>query len=169
MSTEKYTIGLKWVKYGTPTDTVAMPATLNDFAKTVKGSMTIEEAEPSIQDFKVEEVDSPVKQSITENGTLTITWKAYNLDPEIIAAVKGGASTATKFSAPVKSVIIEKALEIKSNDNVVFAIPKASIVARITGQVGADDMLQLEIKATAIDPGDGGSPWYIEHDVADPV
>lgn len=166
---EKYSIGLKWVKFGTPTGTVAMPATLTDFAKTVKGSMTIEEAEPSITDFKVEEVDSPVKQSITENGTLSLTWRSYNLDPAIIAMVKGGTSTATKFSAPAKSVIIEKALEVKSDDNLVFAIPKASIVARVVGQVGADDMLQLEIKATAIDPGDGGSPWYIEHDVADPV
>lgn len=169
MSAEKYTIGLKWVKYGTATNTVAMPATLTSFAKTVKGSMTIEEAEPTVQNFEVEEVDAPVKQAITQNGALTITWRAYNLDPSIIAAVKGGTSTATKFSAPAKSVIIEKALEIKSDDNMVFCIPKASIVARITGQVGADDMLQLEVKATAIDPGDGGSPWYIEHGVADPV
>ncbi|MDX9847468.1 MAG: hypothetical protein RBT74_10855 [Tenuifilaceae bacterium] len=169
MSAEKYTLGLKWVKFGTPTGTATMPATLTDFAKTVKGSMTVDESESTIKDFNVEEVDAPVRQAITENGKLTLVWKAYNLDPEIIAAVKGGTSTATKFSAPAKSVIIEKALEVKSIDNVVFAIPKASIVARVTGQIGTDDMLQLEVKATAIDPGDGGSPWFIEHGVADPT
>jgi hypothetical protein len=169
MSAEKYTIGLKWVKFGTPTGTVAMPATLTSFSKTAKGSMTIEEAEPTVTDFNVEESDAPVKQAITQNGKLTVTWRAYNLDPAIIAAVKGGTAASSKYSAPAKSVIIEKALEVKSDDNMVFAIPKASIVARVTGQIGSDDMLQLEVKATAIDPGDGGSPWYIEHGVADPT
>jgi hypothetical protein len=169
MSTEKYSIGLKWVKFGTPTGTEAMPATMTPFAKTVKGSMTIDESEPNIKNFEVEEVDAPVAQSITESGKIKVTWRAFNLDPAIIAAVKGGVSTSSKFSAPKKSVIIEKALEIKSDDNVVFAIPKASIVARVTGQIGGDDMLQLEVIATAIDPGDGGSPWYIEHGVADPT
>lgn len=167
MADEKYTIGLKSVKFGTPTGTVAMPASLTAFAKTVKGSMTIEESEPTITDFKVEELSAPIKQAITEDGVLTVTWRCYDLNPEIIKVVKGGEGTTVskKYSAPAKSVIMEKGLELTSDDNMVFAIPKASIVARITGQVGSDDMIQLEVKATAIDPGDGGSPWYIEHGV----
>lgn len=159
----KYTIGLKSVKFGTPTETVTMPVSMTAWAQTVKGSMTIEESEAEVKNFNVEEVSSPVKQAIVQDGVLTVTWKAYDLDPAIIAAVKNGTATATKFSAAANSAIIEKALEVTTDEDVKFTIPKASIVARLTGSIGGEDMLQMEVKATAIDPGDGGSPWQVEH------
>lgn len=169
MSSEKFSLGLKWVKFGTPTGTVAMPATMNKFANTVKGSMNVEEEEATIQDFNVEEVDAPVAQAMSENGKLTLVWEAYDLTPETIALVKGGTAQGNKFSAPAKSVVKELALEAKSDTNVVFAIPKASVVATVVGQLSGNEMIRLRVKATAIDPGDGGSPWYIENSVADPT
>lgn len=159
----KYSIGLKSVKFGTPTGTVAMPATLTAFANTVIGSMTIEESEAETKQFNVEELDAPVREAVVKNGIMNVKWKAYDIDPTILAVVKSGTSTATKFSAAANSTIIEKALEITTDDNVVFTVPKASIKARVTGQIGSDDMIQLEVSATAIDPGDGGSPWQLEH------
>ena len=159
----KYSIGLKSVKFGTPTGSDTMPATMTAWAQTVQGSMTIEESEAEVKNFKVEEVSSPVKQAIVEDGVLTLTWKAYDIDPAIVAVVKNGTATATKFSAAANSEIIEKALEVTTDDDVKFTIPKASIVARLTGAIGGEDMIQMEVKATAIDPGNGGSPWQMEH------
>ena len=159
----KYSIGLKSVKFGTPTETVSMPVSMTEFAKTVSGSMTIEESEAESKQFTVEELDAPIRESVIKNGIMTVKWKAYDIDPAILDVVKDGTATATKFSAAANSTIIEKALEITTDDDVVFTIPKASIKARVTGQIGSDDMIQLEVSATAIDPGDGGSPWQIEH------
>lgn len=159
----KYSIGLKSVKFGTPTGTVTMPVTMTAFANTVEGSMTIEETEAETKQFRVDELAAPIRESVVRSGNMTLKWKAYDIDPAIIAVVKSGTATSTKFSAAAQDAIIEKALEVTSDDNVVFTIPKASIKARITGQIGGEDMIQLEVSATAIDPGDGGSPWQIEH------
>lgn len=158
----KYSLGLKSVKYGTPTGTDTMPVTMTAFAKTVTGSMTIEEKDPSVKEFTVEELDAPIRRAITENGTLELKWKCYDIDPAMITIVKGGTATSTKFSAPAKSVLIDLALEVTSDDNVEFHIPKASVSARITGSIGGEDMVQMEVTAVAIDPGNGGSPWAIE-------
>lgn len=159
---EKYSLGLKSVKFGEPTGTVAMPVAMNPFAKTVKGSMTITENEPTIKEFKVEEVDAPVRRAITESGSFEAKWRAFDLSPATLELVKGGTATATKFSAPSKSVIVELALELETDDGVIITVPKGSVTARIDGQVGRDDMIQLEVTVVAIDPGDGGSPWQIE-------
>ncbi len=163
----KYSIGLKSVKFGTPTGGATMPETMEAFATTVKGSMTLSESEPSIQDFNVEEQDSPIEQAITESSKLEAKWKAYDLSPNILQKVKGGnvsseAGVSETWEAPSKSSLIKLALEIESDTGAKYRVPNANVIARIDGSVGRDDMLQLDLSATALDPGDGGAPFSIE-------
>jgi len=161
----KYVFGLKSVKFGTPTGTAAMPAALDmeEFAQTVRGSMTLSETEPTVQDFNVEEQDAPVEQAITESSKLELTWRAYDLSPAIIEIVKGGdgSTLATTWTAPAKTTMIKLAIEIETDGGSTIAIPNANIVARLDGVIGREDMLQLEVKGTALDPGDGGSPFSV--------
>ena len=161
----KYALGLKSVKFGTPTGTATMPAVLEAFAQTVKGSMTISETEASVNDFTVEEQDAPVEQIITDNSKWEAVWKCYNISSEILTKVKGGESVTgaseTTWKAPASSSILKLAMEIETTSGAKFQVPRASVVARFDGTVGKDDMLQLEVKATALDPGDGGSSYMV--------
>jgi hypothetical protein len=157
----KYVLGLKSVKFGTPTDESAMPTSMEAFAQTVRGSMTVSETEPTIQDFNVEEQDAPVEQAITESSKLEVTWRAYDLSPAILEKVKGGDSDSSSWEAPAKAVMIKLALEIETDNGTKIQVPKANVIARFDGTVGREDMLQLEVTATALDPGDGGSPFSV--------
>lgn len=161
----KYVLGLKSVKFGTPTGTAAMPAALDmdDFAQTVRGSMTLSETEPTIQDFNVEEQDAPVEQAITESSKLELMWRAYDLSPAILELVKGGDGTtlATTWKAAPKTTMIKLAIEVGTDNGTKVQIPNANIIARLDGTIGREDMLQLEVRGTALDPGDGGVPFSV--------
>lgn len=161
----KFAFGLKSVKFGDPTGTVAMPETLTDFAKTVKGSMTLEESEATEEKFYVEEQSAPVESVITEDSELEATWECYDIAPEILAIVKGGTTTTSAtektWSAPSSAVRIKKAIQLTTESGAKITIPNATITARITGKVGKEELLKLSVKATPLDPGDGGSPFQI--------
>lgn len=164
----KYVFGLKSVKFGTPTGDATMPAVLDAFAQTVRGSMTLSETEATVQDFNVEEQDAPVEQAITESSKLEVTWRAYDLSPAMLEIVKGGDGTtlATTWEAPNKSTLLKLALEIETDNGSKIQIPRANVMARIDGTVGREDMLQVEVTATALDPGDGGAPFSVVFPVA---
>lgn len=142
-----------------------MPVTMTEFAKTVKGSMTLSESEATINDFFVEEQVAPVESVITEDSKMEVTWKCYDLSAEIMQIVKGGTTTDgttdTTWKAPTTSVTIKKAIELTTNSGVKILIPNANIIARIDGTMSKEDMLQMEVKATPLDPGDGGSAYHI--------
>lgn len=166
---EKYVLGLKSVKFGIPTGDSSMPTEMEPFAKTVRGTMTISESEPTVQDFYVEEQDAPVEQSITESSKLEVTWKAYDMSAATLEKVKGGTAvedngvdTPESYTAPAKTILKKLALEIETNTGSKYLIPKANVIARIDGTIGREDMLQVEVTATALDPGDGKGPWTIE-------
>jgi len=161
----KYSFGLKSVKFGTPTNTATMPVTLAPFAMTVKGSLKFTESDPTLKDFNVEEQSAPVEQVISEDSKLTVEWECYDIDPLIIAEVKGGSTvdgaSDTTWKAPSSSSIIKKALQLETPTGIKINIPKASIVARFDGTIGKEELLKMVVKVTALDPGDGGSPYSI--------
>jgi hypothetical protein len=164
----KYSLGLKSVKFGTPTGTSAMPETMESFAQTIRGSMTFSESEVTVKEFYVEEQDAAVEQTITESSKLEVTWKAYDLSSVFLKRVKGGPATESSentkesWKAPSKTVLMKLALEVTSDSGAKYLIPRASIRGRLDGSVGREDMLSIEVKATALDPGDGEGPFSIE-------
>lgn len=168
MAVEKYAYGIASVKFGTPTGTNSMPGTLTSFAQTVEGSLTLSEDEATQKDFKVEEASSPVKSITTDVGALTVKWRAYDISVEMVELVKGGtgtenaAPTAHSYEGPVSVAAKDLALEITTTNGVVFSIYNAAVIARFDGSISREALLEMEIKATAQDPGDGTAPYKFE-------
>jgi hypothetical protein len=170
MAQEKYAYGIKSVKFGTPTETASMPTGLSNWAQTVAGSLTISEDEATTKDFNVEETTTPVKSIVTDAGAMTAQWRAYDLTPDYLTTVKGGVSGNTgatgtyalTYDGPTSVTDQELALEITTTNDIVFSIYKASVVARFDGGVGRENLLEVEVRAKALDPGDGGSPYRIK-------
>ena len=63
------------------------------------------------------------------------------------------------YDGPVSVVAMELALEVITTNDVVFNIYNASVIARFDGAISRENLLELEVKATALDPGDGSSPY----------
>jgi hypothetical protein len=171
MAQEKYVYGIKSIKFGTPTGSASMPvaSAMTAWALTVRGSFTLTEDEAQKKQFKVEEVTSPVKEVVTDAGALTGKWRAYDLTPSLIAVVKGGASgtagsgasAMVTYAGPTSVVALDLALEVTTTNDAKLEIYKASVLGRFDGGISAESLLELEVSATALDPGDGGSPYMI--------
>lgn len=167
MAQEKYAYGIKSVKFGTPAGTATMPGTLDAWAQTVAGSLTLSEDEAQTKDFKVEEVTTPVKSIVTDAGALTAVWRGYDLTPELLEVVKGGVAgtdgtgetAVVTYKGPKSVVAMDLALEITTTNNVVFQVYKAAVLARFDGGIGRENLLEVEVRAIAQDPGDGGYPY----------
>ncbi|HPV43786.1 MAG TPA: hypothetical protein PKX40_21610 [Spirochaetota bacterium] len=161
-----YLYGIKSVKHGAVVATgsgFAMPASgdLTPWAYTVQGSLTISEDESTTTEFYVEEVTTPVHSIVTDPGKLTMTWRAYDMTPDLIAVMKGGtAATGTGvdyYYGPESVEPIERSLEITTTNDIVFEIPRASCLARFDSVLGRENLLEMEVKATALAPETTGA------------
>ena len=77
-----------------------------------------------------------------------------------IALVRGGPSLAV--IEMVKALCLEGVdTEITTTNDVTFEIYNASVIARFDSTLGRENLLEVEVTATALDPGDGGSPYRI--------
>lgn len=169
MAQEKYLYGIKSVKFGTPTGSSTMPvaSAMTAWAQTVRGSFTLSEDEAQKKEFKVEETSTAIKEIVTDAGSLTGKWRAYDVTPTLVAVVKGGtagtagvgsAATVT-YAGPVSVVAMELALEVTTTNDAVINIYKASVLGRFDGGVSAESLLEMEVTAKALDPGAGTSPY----------
>lgn len=154
------------VKFGTPTNLATMPETLTAWSPTVEGSCTVVESDPQTKEIKSEESVAPEYEIKIEEGSLEIKWKSFDMTPANLAIVKGGTSTATKYTAPGTLTLINLALQINAKDadgnNVKFNVFKASIKAKIDGVLTRTDVLQVSVSAKALAPASGLAPWEID-------
>jgi len=167
MAQQKYLYGIKSVKYGTVCatgDSPSMPASgdMTSWAQTVQGSLTISEQESTVKYFYVEETTTAVHSIVTDAGNLTVTWRAYDCTPALIAVMKGGISSTgdtgyLSYSGPDTVEAKELALEITCTNNAVFEIYRASCLGRFDSVVGRENLLEMEVVATALAPATTGT------------
>jgi hypothetical protein len=164
----EYIYGIASVKYGTvePCTTVPlMPAAtgMTQWAYTVKGSLTISEDESTTTEFFVEETTTAVHSIVTDAGQLKVTWRAYDITPALVAVMKGGTASGNGvynyYYGPDTVDAQELALEVTTTDGSVFSIPKASCLGRFDSVVGRENLLEMEVVATALDPGSTVEKW----------
>jgi len=169
MAVEKYMYGIASVKFGTPTGSASMPiaSDMATWAQTVQGSLTLSEDEATEKEFFVEETTTPVHSIVTQAGALRVRWRAYDMSVKMLEKVKGGTGTeaaapaAQTYAGPVTIDSVNLALRITTNNGVTFDIYKAAVIARFDSALGREQLLEVEVRATALDPGDGGSPYKI--------
>jgi hypothetical protein len=162
----KYLYGIKSIKYGTVAATgtdAVMPASgdMNNWAQTVQGSFTLSEDESTTKEFFVEETTTAVHSVVTDAGQLKATWRAYDMTPTLIAIMKEGtagtgAGTLT-YLGPETVDSVELALEITTTNDVIIEIYRASCLARFDSVLGRENLLEMEVTATALTPENTGS------------
>lgn len=166
MAAEKYIYGIKSIKFGTPTGSATMPVTLTQWAQTVKGSFTLSEAESQTKKFNVEETTTPVKEVVSDAGALSAKWRAYDMTPSLIAIVKGGTAGSETgyltYAGPTSVAAVELAVQIESTNGAIVNVYKMSILARFDSAISAEQMLEMEVSGTALDPGSSASPYGIK-------
>ncbi len=144
----KYAYLIKAIKLGVASTDGTMPTPLVPISDTVEGSVTVDEKEPTIKDFKVDQSDNPVKSVITDAGGIEISFAVYDISPTTLKTLKGGtATTETNWEPSIgAAALIENSVSIETTSGVTFNIPKGALSAVFSGGLKKDDMLTLKCK-----------------------
>lgn len=161
-----YIFAVNTIKYGTPTGTSTMPAqgALVTLPDTVKGTITLEEAEGTLTKFFVDQKRGAIKSVKTEEGDFVITAQFYDLTVGFLAALKGGTAVTgatTSYTPSTGYVNIEKAVEITFESGHKLEIYNGSISARLTGGGSRDKMMMWELKITPQLTADLAGSWKL--------
>ncbi|RYU93810.1 hypothetical protein [Emticicia agri] len=147
------TIGLAKIEVGNKGVNDAMGTTLAVIGNTAEGSCTIETSDPEITEFFVEEKEGPIHTAIKQ-GQTTISFQLAAPDLAQCEAVFGGEydEEDDTWTYPVSAVAIEKSVKITPKEGLIFAIPRARISAKFTGQFGRSDTLKVEVTILVLQP-----------------
>lgn len=160
MSEYLYTI--KTVKYGDAATTNSMPTGLSPLPNTVKGSVTLDEAEGETTEFYVDQQVAPVRSVDTGEAKLTAQMQFYDMSFTTLAAIKGGNGDASGYAPATGYSSVNKAIEIECDSGHKFLMYNAKLSVRIVGGLSRDNMLSVEMKAVPQLTSDNAGTWKIE-------
>lgn len=167
----KYVFSLKSTKYGTPTGDNTMPdsGSLTALPDTVRGSVSVTESDPTLQRFFVDQKKGAIRVVQSEAGELEFTLQFYDMDYDILAAIKGGASvaavpstSAAKWTNGTTFDNIVKALQLETDSGQYFNFYNALLIATITGSGSRDGMFAVQMRIIPQLAADGSGDYEIE-------
>lgn len=162
---KKFTYGLASLKFGTPTGLATMPTTLNEVGWSKEGSVNINIPEPDKQEIPIEESDTPLKVLWGTRG-ITIEAETYDTSLENLALMFGGSVASAKWTPDTTISAEDQAIEIvtRPDDSKAkkISIPKASIMATMSGSLTKKDGLTIKYVITPLIVDAAQAPWWWE-------
>lgn len=164
------TMGLNSLKVGESVakgntgDTGLMPSTMTQQGNVYRDSMSFMTEDPEINEVYCEENDTP----LAVVGTLGKSELAFDIvNPSVEDCEKWGYGTKDltgdkqALKAPKTWVAVEKAIEVNPTVGYKMEIPRANIVASMTGGGKKSEPMLLHVVATVMIPLDASN---VEHD-----
>lgn len=158
-----YTYSVKTTRYGTPTGSNTMPA-LTALPKNVKGTITLDEGDPSFTSIFEEQSMAPLRKVQTAAGDVSFKMQFHDLTYATIAALKGGSAVgaATGYQAPTDFADINKAIQVEFDSGQYFNYYNAAIAAKIVGSGARDGFIALDVTVMPQMSADGKGIWEIK-------
>lgn len=159
---KKFTRGLGSMKFGTPTGLSTMPAELTAVEWQKEGTVSINIGEPEKTPIMVEEIDSPIK--VLDGGrTIEIVAETYDTSPDSLKLFFGGTVATSTWTPDSTMSAEDKAIEIvtrqQDGKSMKIAIPKASIIASMAGNLTKKEGLTIKYTITPLEVVSGTAPW----------
>lgn len=158
-----YNFSVKATRYGTPTGTNTMPA-LTALPNNVKGSITLDESDPTFTSIYEEQSPAPLRRVQTGQGDVTFKMQFHDMTYATIAALKGGSAVgaATGYQAPTDFADINKAIQIEFDSGHYYNYYNAAIAAKIIGSGARDGYIALDVTVMPQLTADGKGVWEIK-------
>lgn len=159
---KKFTRGLASLKFGTPTELATMPAVLTEVGWSKEGTVTINIGEPEVTKINIEEADTPIRNLIGSRE-ITIVAETYDTSLESMVAFFGGAVATATWTPGVTMAAPDQGVEITTmsdgGKSMKINIPKASIVASMSGNLSKKDGVTIKYTITPLIVVSGTAPW----------
>lgn len=127
-------------------------------------SASLAEEDPTITDFKVEELDTPIYSSEVP-GKKTLTFQIADPDLNTYVAVFGGTITGSganqQWEAPDQKLRKEVSIKITPKVGYVISIPRAVMRGKFNGQLSKNSLQMIDIVADVLQPEDANTPPMI--------
>lgn len=173
MSKEIYSV--KKSRYGTPTGTTTMPATMVDLDENVKDSISLDESEPKIEKIRTEQGRTPRRVVESEPGELSIVLQYHDMSYDKLAALKGGTATAAvpgtsaaAWKPGTTFNVTSKAFQVETESGEYFNFYNAMLIATIGGKGSRAGYFYLQVKVYPQMTADNAGDWEIR-DIAIPT
>ncbi|QDK80831.1 hypothetical protein EXU85_20350 [Spirosoma sp. KCTC 42546] len=155
-----YTIGITSITVGAIAGDGGPGTSLTSLGYTLEKTAKLNQADATVTEFKVEEVDAAVYTKSTP-GAITLTWSLANPDVDTMIAVFGGTASGTSparvWNMPASVVAIEQTIKIIPSDGFkAITIPRGQLTAKLNGELTRDTLFVLDITVTALQPTKSG-------------
>lgn len=145
------TIGVKSIKIGDIMPDGGMGTSLTALGVTYQDSAILEQADPTETEFYAEEQDMPIETSSVP-GKTTLKWAIVDLTAATLVKVLGGTDDSGTWKAPDAAEEIEQSIEIISKKDVKIEIPRAKIQGKLSLGLSKNQIGQVQITATVLQP-----------------
>lgn len=151
------TNGIDLIEIGDTGTDGAMATSLRVLGHTNIDSASITEADGTVTDFLVEELDTPI-YSTNVPGKKTMTFQVADPDLEAFQEVFGGTITGTGdaavWNAPQTIPRREISIKITPKIGYIIQIPRAILMPRLSADLGKNRLVMIEVTADILNPQD---------------
>ncbi len=146
---EKYSYGLKSIKFGDPTGQHTMPSGMAEKFRTYRDTCEFTEEDPNKKEEHCDQVDEPFL-TIYRKGAKKIKVSTFDYSPEVLEFLKGGTVVDEKWHEPSGVPRIFKAVALETDTGMVFQFPKCQIFAKFNAKMTKEGVKLLEVEMTPI-------------------
>lgn len=151
---EKYSYGLKTLKFGEPTGTMTMPALMEEKFRTYKNSCEFTEDDTEKKSEYCDQSDDPFLTILTK-GQKRVKVSTFDYDSNVLSFLKGGTVVNGQWFEPSGVPQLFKAVEIVTDTGLPFSFPKMQIFAKFNAKMTKDGVKLLEIEMLPMAPEAG--------------
>lgn len=155
-----YTIGIAAITVGAIAGDGGPGTTLAALGYTLEKTGKLNQADATVTEFKVEEVDQAVYTKSTP-GPITLTFSIANPDIDTLIAVFGGTASGTSpakiWNMPDTIAAIVQTVKVVPSDGFkAITIPRGQLTAKINGELTRDTLFVIDVTVTALQPTKSG-------------
>ena len=158
-----FTFGVDKILSGSKASDGGMGTALTEHDETLKGTVTIESTEETIDWIETEEKGKRLAIG-KGDGETTLSFEVANPSLETQAYYLGGAvkneGGKKSYSPPKNKPVVEKSFKLVTKQGFDIEIPNGKVTATpLSGQIGTDSVMTMKIKISVQEPEKAGVDW----------
>lgn len=158
-----FTFGVDKILSGSKASDGGMGNALTEHDETLKGTVTIESTEETIDWIETEEKGKRLAIG-KGDGETTLSFEVANPSLETQAYYLGGTvkneGGKKSYSPPKNKPVVEKSFKLVTKQGFDIEIPNGKVTATpLSGQIGTDSVMTMKIKISVQEPEKAGVDW----------
>lgn len=131
--------------------TSALESTYKTLGMTYQDSCTLTQNDPEVTDHYAEESDVPVV-SVSKAGKVILAFSVMDADVDTLTELMGGTKDAESgaWNAPDSDPMMELSLRVTPKSGLQIEIPRASVVAKLSGGFSRSGIFLVTVSATVL-------------------